>query len=87
MKREKLTALIDRVIGKSGVLRTPSWWVRNILNNMLDYTDEAVKNLKVDEEMSNTSENAVSNKVIKEYVDGLVGDIGSILDTINGEKK
>ena len=39
----------------------------------------------IDGEMSSTSENAVQNKVVKAYVDGLIGDIDSILDTINGE--
>lgn len=38
----------------------------------------------VDTTMSDTSENAVQNKVIKAYVDGLVGDINSVLTRING---
>lgn len=38
----------------------------------------------VDTAMSDTSENAVQNKVIKTYVDGLVGDINSVLTRING---
>ena len=38
----------------------------------------------VDTTMSDTSENAVQNKVIKTYVDGLVGDINSVLTRING---
>lgn len=42
--------------------------------------------ITLDSEMSDTSTNAVSNKVIKEYVDGLVGDVNSLLDTINGEE-
>lgn len=42
--------------------------------------------VEVDTEMSDTSENAVANKVIKAYVDGLVGDINAVLDTINGEE-
>ena len=38
----------------------------------------------VDTTMSDTSENAVQNKVIKSYVDGLVADINSVLTRING---
>lgn len=38
----------------------------------------------VDTTMSDTSKNAVQNKVIKTYVDGLVGDINSVLTRING---
>ena len=39
----------------------------------------------LDSEMSESSENAVQNKVIKAYVDTIVGNIGAILDNINGE--
>lgn len=39
----------------------------------------------LDSEMSDSSENAVQNKVIKAYVDTTVGNIGAILDNINGE--
>ena len=39
----------------------------------------------VDTTMSDSSTNAVQNKVIKGYVDDMVGDIGTILDNINGE--
>lgn len=35
----------------------------------------------VDTEMSDTSENAVQNKVIKEYVDGRVGDLSALTTT------
>lgn len=89
MTREELQALIDRVIGKKGILRAPSWWVRRLFGNLMDYTDNAVKNVKVevDSEMSDESENAVSNKVIKAYVDTAIGDIDTILDNINGEVK
>jgi hypothetical protein len=46
----------------------------------MDYTDEAVKNVKVevDTEMSDKSENAVSNKVIKLYVDEAVSNLPSV---------
>lgn len=40
----------------------------------------------VDTSMSDTSTNPVQNNVIKTYVDGLVGDINTILDSINGEE-
>jgi hypothetical protein len=38
----------------------------------------------VDTEMSDTSENAVQNKVIKKYIDDLVGNILTQLQEING---
>lgn len=40
-------------------------------------------NANVDTEMSDSSENAVQNKVIKEYVDDLIGDVDSAIAAIN----
>ena len=40
------------------------------------------RNHTIDAAMSDTSENAVQNKVIKAYVDGLVGDVESALSAI-----
>lgn len=78
MTRENLTALIDRVIGKKGILRSPAWWVRRLFEKVIEYgesyTQNAINNVKVevDSEMSDESENAVSNKVIKAYVDNAI---------------
>lgn len=41
--------------------------------------------ITVDSSMSDTSENPVQNKVVKTYIDGMIGDINIVLDTINGE--
>ena len=41
MEREKLTALIDRVIGKKGILHTPSYWMQKVLHSVMDYADTA----------------------------------------------
>ena len=41
----------------------------------------------IDTEMSSESENAVQNKVIKKYVDNMVGDIGTALDDIIAEQE
>lgn len=46
MKREELTALIDRVIGSKGILRTPAYWMRRVLNKMSDYADESLESVK-----------------------------------------
>lgn len=40
----------------------------------------------IDTEMSDVSTNAVQNRVIKLYVDSVVGNINTILDNINGEE-
>lgn len=89
MKREELISLIDKVTAGKGILRTTGYWMRRLFKAVLGYsdakaeevktyTDDAVKNVKVvvDSEMSDSSENAVSNKVIKAYVDGAVKPIG-----------
>ena len=74
MTREELTTLIDRVIGKKGILRAPAWWMRRLFNKVLEYVDSSIKSVKIksDTEMSDESENTVQNKVIKAYVDDAV---------------
>lgn len=52
--------------------------------DILGQGDVKITGGTVDTTMSDTSENAVQNKVIKSYVDGLVGDINSVLTRING---
>ena len=75
MTRQELQALIDRVIGTKGIMRSSAWWVRKLFNKVLEYvesyTNKAVANAKVksDTEMSDISINPVQNKVIKEYID------------------
>lgn len=34
MSTNKLHALIDRAIGKKGILRVPSWWMNKILSEI-----------------------------------------------------
>lgn len=57
--------------------------IENLLDKVASGTDDDGNVL--DSEMSDTSENAVQNKVIKAYIDTIVGNIGAILDNINGE--
>ena len=42
MKLTKLQALIDRAIGKKGVLRTPAWWMNKILSEIADKTEDSI---------------------------------------------
>ena len=37
----------------------------------------------IDTSMSSSSTNAVQNKTIKAYVDGLIGDVDTVLDAID----
>lgn len=47
-----------------------------------DATDDS---FSIDENMSDTSTNPVQNRVVKSYIDEMVGSIASIVDIINGE--
>lgn len=82
MIREELTALIDRVIGSKGILRTPSYWMRKVLNSIIEYCESLTPKIKVEAEV-NDSENPVSSKAVKMAI----GNIDTILDNINGEVK
>ena len=62
----------------------------NLVARSVIENEEDIKSLKdkkneitIDAEMSNESENPVQNKVVKNYVDGLVGDIDSALDELH----
>lgn len=74
MDRTELQALIDRVIGTKGIMRSSAWWVRKLFNKVLEYVDSSIKSVKIksDTEMSDESENTVQNKVIKAYVDDAI---------------
>lgn len=77
MTKQELSALIDKVVGTKGIMRASVWWVKRMLNQIVEYlqsyTDSAVKMVsRTDTEMSDTSSNAVANKVIKEYVDNSI---------------
>ena len=73
MSKEQLQSLIDRVIGKEGILRTPSYWMRKIFNDVLDYTDDSVaKSAKTTEANAITSATTTS----KEYTDQQIAELG-----------
>ena len=86
MDKKELTSLIDNVTSGRGIFRAPSYWMRKVLHKIVEYCEGLTPKIEVDTEMSDESDNAVSNKVIKGYVDGLVGDVGSAIDAINGEE-
>lgn len=53
----------------------------------IDESDEGGSSeSSIDTEMSDVSTNAVQNRVIKGYVDSLLGNINTILDNLNGEE-
>ena len=36
MDKSTIQALIDKVIGKKGLIRVPSWWMRKVLMQIAD---------------------------------------------------
>lgn len=84
MTTSELKQQIEKVLGNSIRCLLPSYWWKRIFGLVLDaieklpdkqYVDKAVGNVKVvtDTVMSDTSTNAVQNKVIKQYVDNNAG--------------
>ena len=55
MDKSTIQTLIDKVIGKKGLIRVPSWWMRKVLMQMADWVQEgddanSEKTVKVKEE-------------------------------------
>lgn len=42
MNADKIHALIDRAIGKKGVLKLPAWWMNKILSEIADKTEDCI---------------------------------------------
>ena len=61
-----------------------SYWDGTDMRNLKEQLDSKQNVLTIDTEMSDTSENAVQNKVIKAYIDSLVGNILTQLQEVNG---
>ena len=40
MNKSTIQTLIDKVIGKKGLIRVPSWWMRKVLMQMADWVQE-----------------------------------------------
>ena len=40
MDKSTIQTLIDKVIGKKGLIRVPSWWMRKVLMQMADWVQE-----------------------------------------------
>lgn len=83
MSKEKIQSLIDRVIGKEGILRVPSFWVRRILGKLMEYTDESVaKSAETIEANAITSATAAS----KEYTDQQITELDAAIKSYIGER-
>lgn len=63
MNKSTIQTLIDKVIGKKGLIRVPSWWMRKVLMQMADWVQEG--------------DDANSEKIVKvkEEADGKIGTL------------
>ena len=58
--------------------------INKIAHAVIDLEENGTgSSIILDEEMSDDSENGVQNKVIKDYVDGKIGDIDTALDELH----
>lgn len=77
MDASKLRDLIDKVIGKSGPLRTPAWWMRRVLFSFFEWlenTDKKVDNAKA------------SLKVLENTVTQLVSQITDLRSDVDSQR-
>lgn len=73
MADAKLQSLIDRVIGKEGILRVPAWWMRKVFLSVIDYVNKAIEtSAKATESNAITSATTTS----KEYTDQQIAELG-----------
>ena len=63
MDKTTIQTLIDKVIGKKGLIRVPSWWMRKVLMQIVDWVQER--------------DDANSEKIVKvkEEADGKIGTL------------
>ena len=80
MDKSTIQTLIDKVIGKKGLIRVPSWWMRKVLMQMADWVQEGddandKKIVKVKEE--------ADGKIVKvkEEADGKINTLDNNMKT------
>ena len=70
MDKSTIQTLIDKVIGKKGLIRVPSWWMRKVLMQMADWVQEG--------------DDANGEKIVKvkEEADGKIGTLETNVNTL-----
>lgn len=69
MKQEILN-LIDKVVGKKGIMRSPAWWVNRIFKKTLDYSDSrADEAMRFVRKAVQGKENAIPTVYLNKYPD------------------
>lgn len=68
MADAKLQSLIDRVIGKDGILRAPSYWMRRLFNEVIGYAEDLI-NKKTDIYILQAGEYALNSETGKKLLE------------------
>ena len=70
MNKSTIQTLIDKVIGKKGLIRVPSWWMRKVLMQMADWVQEG--------------DDANGEKIVKvkEEADGKISTLETNVNTL-----
>lgn len=73
MADAKLQSLIDRVIGKDGILRVPAFWMRRILGKLMEYSDKTAESQA---KQALTDAKTYADATSKEYTDQQISGLG-----------
>ena len=71
----------DGLIYENNILRLTSGGIP--IGEGFEIVSDDGETIIIDTEVSDTSENAVQNKIIKAYIDSLIGDVGTAISEIN----
>lgn len=76
--KQEIINLIDKIIGKKDIMRSPAWWVNHIFKKTLDYTDKVAEDIK---KYAAKLDKAKEDKVPTVYIKELTKD-GTLTQTM-----
>lgn len=85
MEKQKLHDLIDKVIGKEGTLRTPAYWMRRVLNDVVGAVDGNATDITKLEAKINSLEKSLTESLgnINNKLDSIISRVNDIDDSIS----
>lgn len=73
MSKEKIQSLINRVIGKEGILRVPAYWMRRVLYNLMEFSEKTAESQA---KKALTDAKTYADATSKEYTDQQIAELG-----------
>ena len=73
MRKIDLQSLIDRVIGKEGILRVPAYWMRRVLYNLMEFSEKTAESQA---KKALTDAKTYADATSKEYTDQQIAELG-----------